>query len=143
MPSDHPTLRIGDAERARHVAVLGEHFASGRLTMGEFETRVDATWAATTRGQLDDLRGDLPRSEPERVPTRSPSRSSWAPWAATGVICLLIWAITSLSQGTLLSFWPIWVIGPWGVVLLVGLLTGRGGCGRQVLVRDGGTRQRA
>ena len=32
---------------------------------------------------------------------------------------LTIWAITSLASWQLLYFWPIWVVGPWGALLLV------------------------
>jgi hypothetical protein len=37
---------------------------------------------------------------------------------------LTIWLATSLSAGGPIYFWPIWVIGPWGAVLLAGRITG-------------------
>ena len=42
---------------------------------------------------------------------------------------LAIWGIVSLATGVMIYSWPIWVIGPWGVVLLGRTLLGReGGC---------------
>ena len=38
-----------------------------------------------------------------------------------------IWAVTSLASWEFHYFWPIWVIGPWGAVLLAQTLTGGGG----------------
>jgi hypothetical protein len=43
------------------------------------------------------------------------------------VIVVGIWLVTSLASGQLLYPWPVWVIGPWGVVLLAqGLGAGHG-----------------
>lgn len=55
-----PDLRIGDAEREAAAASLREHYARGRLTLGEFNERLDAVFAATTQRQLSQLTRDLP-----------------------------------------------------------------------------------
>ena len=55
-----PDLRIGDAEREAAAASLREHYAQGRLTLGEFNERLDAVFAATTQRQLSQLTRDLP-----------------------------------------------------------------------------------
>jgi hypothetical protein len=52
----------------------------------------------------------------------------WRAWAGTSVIVLAIWLITGIA-GSFGYFWPIWVIGPWGAVLLAQAITGRGGDG--------------
>lgn len=132
MPADHPNIRIGDAEREVHVSVLGEHLASGRLTMTEFEDRLDRVYRATTRGQLDEVLADLPHAVTARPRTRPDpvhrvAPAAWAPWAVTGAICLLVWITTSLAHGGPLGFWPAWVIGPWGLVLLARTVAGHGG----------------
>ncbi|WP_299959436.1 DUF1707 domain-containing protein [uncultured Modestobacter sp.] len=44
-------------------------------------------------------------------------RAAWGSWVATALIVLSIWALSSWGSGELLHFWPMWVIGPWGVVL--------------------------
>jgi hypothetical protein len=41
-------LRIGDADRDRAVAALGDHFAAGRLTADEFDDRSSRAWQART-----------------------------------------------------------------------------------------------
>ena len=53
-------LRIGDAERERAAAELGEHYAQGRLTTEEHAERLDRVWAARTRAELGPLFRDLP-----------------------------------------------------------------------------------
>lgn len=53
-------LRIGDAERERAAAHLGEHYAQGRLTTDEHAERLDRIWAARTRADLAPVFADLP-----------------------------------------------------------------------------------
>lgn len=52
-------------------------------------------------------------------------RSAWRAWLTTGLIVLTVWAATSLASWEFLYFWPVWVIGPWGAVLLARTLTAR------------------
>jgi hypothetical protein len=40
------------------------------------------------------------------------------------VIVLGIWLATSIAAGTLLPFWPVWVIVPWGAALLARTIAG-------------------
>lgn len=53
-------LRIGDAERERAAADLGEHYAQGRLTVDEHAERLEQVWAARTGAELEPLFRDLP-----------------------------------------------------------------------------------
>jgi len=53
-------LRIGDAERERAAADLGEHFAQGRLTADEHAERLERVWVAKTSAELVPLFRDLP-----------------------------------------------------------------------------------
>jgi Domain of unknown function (DUF1707) len=53
-------MRVGDAEREAAAAEVREHFASGRLTQDELNQRLDQTFAAKTRGDLDAVFTDLP-----------------------------------------------------------------------------------
>jgi hypothetical protein len=55
-----PDLRIGDADREAAAATLREHYAQGRLTLEEFNQRLDAVFAATTQSQLRHITRDLP-----------------------------------------------------------------------------------
>lgn len=62
LPAD--LLRVGDAERQQAVSALGEHYAAGRLEQDEYDTRVQAAYAARTRVDLRGLFGDLPAPLP-------------------------------------------------------------------------------
>jgi len=55
-----PGVRAGDADRDAAAAVLGEHFAQGRLTLDELSARLEATLTATTYGELSEAARDLP-----------------------------------------------------------------------------------
>ncbi len=55
-----PDLRIGDADREAAAATLREHYAQGRLTLEEFNERLDAVFTSTTQRQLNHITRDLP-----------------------------------------------------------------------------------
>lgn len=128
MPEPH--LRAADADRSAVATVLGEHMAAGRLTVAEYEERLQRAYAAKTYGELAELTADLPAGAAVPVPAAQPEVPArgggwhgadawaWRSWASTAVIVISIWAITSLASWELLYFWPVWVIGPWGAVLL-------------------------
>jgi hypothetical protein len=63
-----PDMRIGDADREAVAAHLREHYAQGRLTMDEFDQRLDAAFAATMRSQLSALTRDLPPAAAPSAP---------------------------------------------------------------------------
>ena len=63
-----PDLRIGDAEREVAAASLREHYAQGRLTLEEFNERLDAVFKATTRSQLSLITQDLPHAAAPSAP---------------------------------------------------------------------------
>jgi len=56
-------IRVSDAERSAVAALLGQHYADGRLDQAEFDERVGRTMAAKTRGDLMGLFDDLPETE--------------------------------------------------------------------------------
>lgn len=62
--ASQPSLRIGDAEREAVAAELREHYAQGRLTLEEFNNRLDATFAARTQRDLTRITSDLPHVRP-------------------------------------------------------------------------------
>lgn len=53
-------LRVSDAERQAVVRRLERALRDGRLTIVEFDERMQITYAARTRGELEDLTEDLP-----------------------------------------------------------------------------------
>lgn len=70
-------LRVGDAEREAVADELREHYAQGRLTLEDFQRRLDAALAAKTRGELDRLIADLPHARTPGRPLPAPAAGSW------------------------------------------------------------------
>jgi len=110
-----PDLRIADADREAAAASLREHYAQGRLTLGEFNQRLDAVFAATTQRQLSALTRDLPRSAaPPAASTaggRERARREHQPgwWARLGMIPVIIAVLTAWL---LMSDLHLWMF-PW------------------------------
>jgi hypothetical protein len=142
MPESH--LRAGDTDRTAVATVLGRHMADGRLTVAEYDERVARAYAARTYGELAELTADLPASPRDRSaepvrrehPTaahacgpmarRRDASAAWAAWRRTAMIVVCIWAISSVAATQFIYFWPIWVVGPWGAVLLAQTVGGPG-----------------
>ncbi len=122
-------IRVSDAERDSVVAALSDHHASGRLSLSELEERVGAAYQSVTRADLDRVLVDLPagsRSAPrpsEGTGGCAGSGPSWSAWLLAGLVCLTVWALTSIGRGEMTYFWPGWVIGPWGLVMAARKLT--------------------
>jgi Domain of unknown function (DUF1707) len=170
MPSD-PNIRASDQDRDRTAALLREHHAAGRLTLEEFNERLDRVYAAKTMGELDALMADLPAIDLYQLPdaslrrvrgggvrgggvrgggtggggTRgggnsrlpwphppgalmathgsfSPAwRAAWGSWLSVSSICFFVWLVTG---GSLTNPWFLWVVGPWGLLMLGRWITG-------------------
>jgi hypothetical protein len=63
--ASQPSLRIGDRERETVAAELREHYAHGRLTLTEFNDRLDAVFASKTQQDLSRITSDLPHARPD------------------------------------------------------------------------------
>lgn len=100
-------LRVGDAERDRASASLGEHYSAGRLTDVEYAERLDAIWTARTRSDLDDVFHDLPRIV--QLPVSS-GRRRWLGWPYSVLLVLVV-------GGLLITRLPWFVLLIAGVVL--------------------------
>jgi hypothetical protein len=57
-------VRVGDADREAVAAQLREHYADGRLTLEELNERIDQTFAAKTKADLNTVVRDLPQALP-------------------------------------------------------------------------------
>ena len=126
--SGYPGLRASDEDRGRIAAALGEHYAAGRLTLEEFQERLDKVYAATTLGELDRLMADLPGTDLGRLPERrAPGpvqvppggsvlawRAAWRFWLALSVVAFVIWLLGGASGGP----WFLWVAVPLGLLML-------------------------
>ncbi|MEU1813632.1 DUF1707 domain-containing protein [Streptomyces roseifaciens] len=76
-------MRASDAERERVAEALREAVAEGRLTMEEFEERLEAAYTARTHGDLEPLVRDLPApagavSLTKPAGAATPEQQSWA-----------------------------------------------------------------
>jgi hypothetical protein len=69
---DRPELRISDDDRDRAVQRLNDAVAEGRLTMSEFEERVQSVLRARTGSEVEPYLADLPGAA--AVSRRSPER---------------------------------------------------------------------
>ena len=159
MPAD-PRIRASDDDRERTVTLLREHHAAGRLTVEEFNERMDKAYAAKTLGDLDALMADLPAIDLYRLPDASlppsyrrqvPGASSlqaaagagglvsehgrfspaWAAaWGSWLCVTLVCFVIWGLSGAGYL--WPLWIVGPWGAIMVGRWISGShpGGGGR-------------
>ena len=133
-------MRAADSDRERILEVVRQAHAEGRLSTPEFYERLDGVYQAKTFADLDEFVVDLPpagttlvpspgtaarpvealRPDPGRELARMPRelRAVWVTWATVVSINVLIWfiiAVASDEKGP--PFWPIWVAGPWGLVL--------------------------
>jgi hypothetical protein len=70
-------LRVSDADRDEAADGLGNALAEGRLTAEEHRERLDAVYAASTYGELEQVLGDLPAGTP------SPGAAEPAPAVVT------------------------------------------------------------
>lgn len=59
MAADRP-IRAADADRDKVVGILREETAEGRLTLDEFNERMESAYTASTWGDLRALTSDLP-----------------------------------------------------------------------------------
>ncbi|WP_309234849.1 DUF1707 domain-containing protein [Nocardia sp. XZ_19_385] len=122
-------LRASDADRQQIADQLRNAMDKGRLSLHEYDDRLQQAYASKTYGELAPLVSDLPaeRGKPGQLetPRRIPQWVviMWIPWAAVNLLMLVIWAATGAGY-----FWPFWLAVPWGIALLIptgiGIITG-------------------
>jgi hypothetical protein len=113
------SVRAGDRDRERTANLLGQALAQGYLAMDEYESRLQATFAAHTTAELRRLVTDLPlahlrRNDPQRQAARRRAaqlgvRIHLGAYLAMVVIVLTVWLAVGLTAGAW-YFWPIWPI---------------------------------
>lgn len=128
-----PEMRASDGDRDKVATVLREHYAQGRLTGEEFDERLERLYTSKTYGELATLTSDLPDVDLQRLPATSQNhlerrseprhkgiKALWATWAVASGVNWTIWFILGVTNGLDFPYpWPLWVMGPWGVVLLL------------------------
>ena len=137
-------MRAADADRQAVADQLKGALDEGRLDLHEYDERLQLAYAAKTYGDLHPLLSDLPsaavpvpvqRHPADSVATPAVDASNaalarrwvlevWASWIPVVGITVAIWLISSIAAGELVGFWPIWVAGPWGAVLVFVTLAG-------------------
>jgi len=125
-------MRAADADRQAVADHLKTALDEGRLDLHEYDERLQRAYGAKTYGDLRGLLDDLPVAlvpeqrglvglpqavTPEHV-TRAWLWHVWGSWVSAVSITTMIWAISSLANAELIYFWPFWVAGPWGAVLI-------------------------
>jgi hypothetical protein len=134
-----PEMRASDGDREKIASRLRDAHAEGRLSLGEFQDRLDALYNAQTYGELEPLVRDIPVVRTHKTPAivEEPRESAkppvakgsrtrgdkamavmWTLWACAVSINLVVWLLVSIGEGDVQYFWPAWVAGPWGATLL-------------------------
>lgn len=132
-------LRAADVDRAFVADLLKSAVDEGRLSLSEYDERLRDTYAARTYGELDKIVVDLPRPSRAVTPAAvgAPAVSSvasgfdatadkhqgwvirlWWAWFLVVGINVAIWLTIMVTTGSWIYPWPVWVAGPWGVVLI-------------------------
>ncbi|MGY1605920.1 MULTISPECIES: DUF1707 SHOCT-like domain-containing protein [unclassified Geodermatophilus] len=129
-------LRVSDVERTAVQERLRRAVGDGQLDLHEFDERLQAVWAARTRGELQRITLDLP--EPPPPPPPAPRHRVFSDtaggttmrvlttvWACVVAVNVVVWLLVSLGNGDAVYPWPIWFV-PSGAVLAVLYATGIG-----------------
>jgi hypothetical protein len=117
-------VRIGDVERDRAIASLGDHFAAGRLTAEEFELRMDHALKARFNEDLEPLFADLPQTvEPDVEPNSNRRSDLHLAWSAMLWLAPLFVMCAVVAAIVLSAPWLVWVF-LW-VLLISGLFRRR------------------
>jgi len=115
--------RVGDRDRQKTAARLGQALAQGYLDLHEYEKRVQEAFQTHTTGELRELLADLPldrirRADPRRraarvAAARGGVRIHLGAFLAMTAVVLIVWAATGVTY-----FWPIWPILGAGIGLV-------------------------
>lgn len=111
-------MRASDADREKIIDRLRLAMNEGRLSLAEFDDRLQQVYAAKTYGELTPLLSDLP-AQREARPVRAKGIPQWitimwTPWVFVNALCVAIYLATGAGY-----FWPFWVAVPWGLALLI------------------------
>jgi hypothetical protein len=139
-------MRAADADRQAVADQLRTALDEGRLDLDEYDERLQQAYAVKTYGELGPLLADLPSATvpAPRQPAGAVASQSdvpavdgtnaeltrrwvlevWSSWVAVVGINSAIWLISSVASSELIYFWPVWIAGPWGFVLLFVTMTG-------------------
>ncbi|SBT47804.1 protein of unknown function (DUF1707) [Micromonospora auratinigra] len=138
-------MRAADADREATAERLRVALNEGRLDLHEYDERLARAYGAKTYADLDEVLTDLPGPRPAQrsavapapppvaVPPPAPAgavppvvadgssglRELWMPWLRVAGLLVPIWLLISIGSRSVAGFWPAWVLGPWGALLLM------------------------
>lgn len=123
-PAGDLGVRVGDHEREKVIARLGQAFTQGYLSIPEYETRLDRALEAQTARALGQVLSDLPvgriaRADPHRRAARAAAARRGvhihlAGYLAASLLMIGIWLAVAVTVGAW-YFWPVWPILGMGV----------------------------
>jgi hypothetical protein len=139
---DRDTLRAADADREYVAERLRNALNEGRLTLTEYDDRLQETYAARTYGDLKGLLSDLPEVAPAARsqvvpanPLHAPSALApaappgnltaqwlaheWRDWLTIAAILTVIWLASGAGY-----YWPIWPVGVIGAIKVAQTVSG-------------------
>jgi hypothetical protein len=133
-------LRAADVDRQFVAERLKAAVDEGRLSLGEYDDRLKEAYAARTYGELDVILKDLPGFHSTAASQLAPAVDAhpeapdeqtgrvrgnnrwlvgiWSAWLVVVSVNVVVWALVSITSNEAVYFWPMWVAGPWGAVLL-------------------------
>jgi uncharacterized protein DUF1707 len=107
-------IRASDEDRERLASDLREHAVAGRLDTDELEDRIQATYAARTTAELDELRRDLPATRREAAVSHRARRSHLTrrmiQESGGSLVAFLVATGVWAASGASAPFWPVWVL---------------------------------
>ncbi|HEY7594766.1 MAG TPA: DUF1707 domain-containing protein [Actinophytocola sp.] len=136
-------MRAGDSDRQAVAEKLKQAHDEGRLDLAEYDERLQQAYAAKTYGELDALLDDLPGTSAAPRPAAAPAATPAPPpekrsaragqlvrawlggFGGIFVICTAIWLATSIGNGHVEYFWPVWLLIPMAFGVLGRLGGGR------------------
>ena len=128
--STDDAIRASDADREHAVGMLRDGYATGRLTLAEFDDRTTAALTSRTWGELRGLTRDLPapgqRVLPPAAPRQALGRSERLPAAALadrgpGLTPILLIADIQVTAGSELAGRPVEDVHQTGQVRVIAL----------------------
>jgi hypothetical protein len=129
-------LRASHADREQVIDTLKAAFVQGRLTKGEFDTRIAQVFAARIYVELAVITADLPARpaavQPLRTPVRALSRAEMAAaWALYGIVLTVILTVAVVPGPTTIGVIAITAAVIYSAFwLLGGILMVASRCGR-------------
>lgn len=134
--SERAEVRASDADRDVVAEVLAGAYAEGRLDDVEYQERLGKAMAVKRLGEvrplLDDLvidgsrRGASTVSREQDAPRRGLDfrSASLRSWLGLAILFNLIWLMTSLGNGELNYYWPMWPMLGTGIPVIMAMIFG-------------------